>query len=359
MVYGASGLAGVPRAARARGARAGAARRGGARARPPARGAGRPARASRSGGAPSRSARARAGAPRDRARRARVRSWRRAGLTSRRGWPISSTPAPSSTGTATATGRSMGAEDGRQIDGRQGRGGSTRRRRAIPETQRTLRDEPEGEATQIGPPPDREESRDRAHDPARRPRARRRLRRGAGSHGRELRLGRLRRRGPRDRRAGRADRERAAVAAAPAAAAGAPPTRSAPAAAALPAGSDPLTTETAELGARGGRRSVARARRAAGQTSSVIADAAGGVRLALVVGEALARGLGEREPLDVRVLLHRVATYPVIALLRRAAGGVPGAPAGAAGDRGARHRRRPRPRGARGRSRAGSSSPST
>ncbi len=104
----------------------------------------------------------------------------------------------------------------------------------------------------------------------------------------------------------------------------------------LPAGADPLTTETAELRIDPpGLRPAPRAepvgspphdsltlidagadpwldRAAASQTSSAIADASG-VRLALVVGEQLARALAG--PLDVRVLLHRVATYPVIALI--------------------------------------------
>jgi len=80
----------------------------------------------------------------------------------------------------------------------------------------------------------------------------------------------------------------------------------------LPSGSDPLTTETTELrieaGADGWLDRVA-----ANQASSVAIDASG-VRLALAVGEQLARGLVDG-PLDLRVLLHRVATYPVIALL--------------------------------------------
>lgn len=83
------------------------------------------------------------------------------------------------------------------------------------------------------------------------------------------------------------------------------------AAASLPPGADPLTTDTAELRIEGDPDAWLE-RAAASQASAVAADASG-VRLALVAGEQLARGLGGA--LDVRVLLHRVATYPVIALI--------------------------------------------
>ncbi|HSK05292.1 MAG TPA: hypothetical protein VK932_28785, partial [Kofleriaceae bacterium] len=84
------------------------------------------------------------------------------------------------------------------------------------------------------------------------------------------------------------------------------------AAASVPPGTDPLTTETTDLPHDPGADPWLD-RLVASGTSGLAADASG-VRLALVVGEALARGL-ERGPLDVRVLLHRVATYPVIALI--------------------------------------------
>jgi hypothetical protein len=84
-----------------------------------------------------------------------------------------------------------------------------------------------------------------------------------------------------------------------------------PAMADLPPGADPLTTETAELPIEPGADAWLD-RAAASQTSSAAADGPD-VRLALVVGEQLARGLGDA--LDVRILLHRVATYPVIALI--------------------------------------------
>ncbi len=88
-----------------------------------------------------------------------------------------------------------------------------------------------------------------------------------------------------------------------------------PAAAAVagvPPGTDPLTTETTDL-PHDPSVDPWLDRLVASGSSGLAADASG-VRLALVVGEGLARGL-ERGPLDVRVLLHRVATYPVIALI--------------------------------------------
>jgi hypothetical protein len=81
--------------------------------------------------------------------------------------------------------------------------------------------------------------------------------------------------------------------------------------AAVPPGSDALTTETAELQLEAGADPWLD-RAAAGGASAITATDAG-VRLALVGGEGLARGLAG--PLDVRILLHRVATYPVIALI--------------------------------------------
>lgn len=80
----------------------------------------------------------------------------------------------------------------------------------------------------------------------------------------------------------------------------------------VPPGTDPLTTETADL-PHDPSADPWLDRLVASGSSGLAADASG-VRLALVVGEGLARGL-ERGPLDVRVLLHRVATYPVIALI--------------------------------------------
>lgn len=84
------------------------------------------------------------------------------------------------------------------------------------------------------------------------------------------------------------------------------------AAASVPPGTDPLTTETADL-PHDASADPWLDRLVASGASGLVADPSG-VRLALVVGEGLARGL-ERGPLDVRVLLHRVATYPVIALI--------------------------------------------
>ena len=57
----------------------------------------------------------------------------------------------------------------------------------------------------------------------------------------------------------------------------------------------------------------------AGDTSTVIVDKAGNVRLALVAGEQLARGLGGT--LDVRVLLHRTPALPGDHARDRPAGG--------------------------------------
>ncbi len=78
----------------------------------------------------------------------------------------------------------------------------------------------------------------------------------------------------------------------------------------VPQGSDPLTTDTVDLGAPSRDPWLDFA--ATGVASSFeVAD--GKVRLALVVGEQIARGL--RGVLDVRVLLHRLPTYPVVTLV--------------------------------------------
>jgi hypothetical protein len=81
---------------------------------------------------------------------------------------------------------------------------------------------------------------------------------------------------------------------------------------AIPAGSDPLTTETEELALDGA--SDPWIDRALTSASSLFAvDTAGGVRLALVAGEQIVRGF--RGDVDLRVLLHRTATYPVITIV--------------------------------------------
>ncbi|NVB80056.1 MAG: hypothetical protein HOV81_16805, partial [Kofleriaceae bacterium] len=77
----------------------------------------------------------------------------------------------------------------------------------------------------------------------------------------------------------------------------------------MPAGADPLTTETVEVAAEKDRFVEAAA--AAGTSQVAIQD--GKVRLALVAGEQIARGLGG--DLDIRVLLHRAQTYPLVVLL--------------------------------------------
>ncbi|HEU0030235.1 MAG TPA: hypothetical protein VFQ53_06375 [Kofleriaceae bacterium] len=78
----------------------------------------------------------------------------------------------------------------------------------------------------------------------------------------------------------------------------------------VPQGSDPLTTETLELDAPEPDPWLARA---LGNAASTFGIVDGRVRLALVVGEHIARGLGGM--LDVRVVLHRVPTYPLIAFV--------------------------------------------
>lgn len=79
----------------------------------------------------------------------------------------------------------------------------------------------------------------------------------------------------------------------------------------IPQGSDPLTSETAELAIEHGPD--AWFDRAAASGSSTFAVIGGNVRLALVAGDQIARGLGGI--IDVRVLLHRAPTYPVISLV--------------------------------------------
>lgn len=77
----------------------------------------------------------------------------------------------------------------------------------------------------------------------------------------------------------------------------------------IPPGSDPLTTDTLELAVE---IDPWLAMSATGPTSTFhVAD--GKARLALIAGEQIARGLGGA--LDVRVLLHRLTTYPVVTLL--------------------------------------------
>jgi hypothetical protein len=78
----------------------------------------------------------------------------------------------------------------------------------------------------------------------------------------------------------------------------------------VPQGSDPLTTETVELPGDGIDPWL---ERVAGSSSSMFGVLGGSVRLALVAGEQIARGLGGM--IDARIVLHRVATYPVIAFV--------------------------------------------
>jgi len=81
-------------------------------------------------------------------------------------------------------------------------------------------------------------------------------------------------------------------------------------AAIVPAGADPLTTETQELP---DVAADAWLDKATSRDTSTITVGPDGVRLALIAGDHLARGLGGK--LDVRMLLHRTSHYPVIALV--------------------------------------------
>jgi hypothetical protein len=72
-----------------------------------------------------------------------------------------------------------------------------------------------------------------------------------------------------------------------------------------PVGGDPLTTETVDLAHD--RDAIA------ANVSGVRLDADGRVRLVIVAGERLARGL--TADLDLRVLLHRATTYAVVTLV--------------------------------------------
>ena len=78
----------------------------------------------------------------------------------------------------------------------------------------------------------------------------------------------------------------------------------------VPPGSDPLTTDTIDLGAAPHDTWLDFAATGVDSTFEV---RDGHVRLALVVGDQVIRGLGGA--LDVRVLLHRMPTYPVVALV--------------------------------------------
>lgn len=86
-----------------------------------------------------------------------------------------------------------------------------------------------------------------------------------------------------------------------------------PSARVFASGGDPVTTETADLKIE--QSADAWLDRAVASNATTIGvDGSGGVRLALVIGEQLARGL-TADAIDVRILLHRVATYPAICLL--------------------------------------------
>ena len=77
----------------------------------------------------------------------------------------------------------------------------------------------------------------------------------------------------------------------------------------MPAGSDPLTTQTADAPLVSDKwiDSVAKS------TTSVFAVVDGRARLALVAGEQIISGLTGN--IDVRVLLHRLSSYPVVTML--------------------------------------------
>jgi hypothetical protein len=76
-------------------------------------------------------------------------------------------------------------------------------------------------------------------------------------------------------------------------------------------GADPLTTETVDLPLEVANDTWFE--EAARHPVSSFTVSGGVVRLALVVGEQLARGLGGN--LDIRILLHRAPSYPVITLV--------------------------------------------
>ncbi|HEV7556567.1 MAG TPA: hypothetical protein VGO00_13970 [Kofleriaceae bacterium] len=73
----------------------------------------------------------------------------------------------------------------------------------------------------------------------------------------------------------------------------------------IPQGSDPLTTETEEL-------ALPEDATAPGATTGIRVEG-GVVRLSIVANEQVARGLGGI--VDIRVLLHRTASYPVVTLV--------------------------------------------
>lgn len=83
----------------------------------------------------------------------------------------------------------------------------------------------------------------------------------------------------------------------------------------MPAGSDPLTTVTADgaLDRGGSAAADTWLDAAAKQPSSTLAIVDGKARLAVVAGEQIVRGLAGN--LDVRVLLYRLSSYPVITIL--------------------------------------------
>lgn len=82
----------------------------------------------------------------------------------------------------------------------------------------------------------------------------------------------------------------------------------------LPAGSDPLTTECHELSTDGALDAWLANAAKQPQPSFEVTET--GVRLALVTGEAIARSFGPPgSPIDVRVILRRAPTYPVVALV--------------------------------------------
>ncbi|MBA3500323.1 MAG: hypothetical protein H0T65_08120, partial [Deltaproteobacteria bacterium] len=80
----------------------------------------------------------------------------------------------------------------------------------------------------------------------------------------------------------------------------------------IPQGSDPLTTDTQDLPMDVVSDPVGD-RTAASPSSTFGVDGQGNVRLALVVSDQIARGFGGQ--VDLRVLLHRTATYPVITVV--------------------------------------------